>query len=129
MVRGRRNAKRLTAETRRAQAAEDAERAELEAAQRAADEVRKAARMRTDRIALDRLSALSRELHRLHREEAKLLRERDGLVARLRESGHSWNVLSARTHLSRQALMKRSSLASESIRRGVPTPGPSADKS
>lgn len=113
MVRGRRTAKREAAETRRAEAIEAAERAEIEAARRIAEINRLASRWRTDRAALDRLSALSRELDRLHREEAKLLSERDSLVARLRDSGHSWNSLSSRTRLSRQALMKRTHAPSQ----------------
>lgn len=60
-----------------------------------------------ERGALDRLSGLSRELERLHRDESALLRERDDLVELLRSRGQSWNALSARTKLSRQALMKR----------------------
>lgn len=107
MARGRRNAKREAARTREAEAAEAAERGEIDAARKAADEARAAVRLHADRSALDRLSTLSRELDRLHREETKLLRERDLLVARLRGSGHSWNALSSRTRLSRQALMKR----------------------
>ena len=107
MTRGLRNAKREAAETRHAEAIAAAEQAGIAAARRIAEKNRLASRWRTDRIALDRLSALSRELDRLHREEAKLLRERDHLVARLRDSGHSWNAISSRTRLSRQALMKR----------------------
>ncbi|MBD8023458.1 hypothetical protein [Microbacterium gallinarum] len=107
MVRGRRNAKREAAETRHAEAVQAERKAEIEAARRLAEKSRLALRWRTDRSALDRLSTLSRELDRLHREELKLLLERDLLVARLRDSGHSWNALSARTRLSRQALMKR----------------------
>jgi hypothetical protein len=57
---------------------------------------------------LDRLSNVSRELERLHRDEARLLIERDELVTLLRSHGLSWNALSSRTRLSRQALMKRS---------------------
>jgi len=59
------------------------------------------------RSGLDRLSALSRDLENLHRAEAQLLHERDELVSWLRRSGQSWVALSARTRLSRQALMKR----------------------
>jgi len=59
------------------------------------------------RSALDRLGALSRELEKLHQEEARILRERDELVLWLRDGGQSWAMLSARTKLSRQALIKR----------------------
>ncbi|MGU3358101.1 hypothetical protein ACLBWJ_12680 [Microbacterium sp. M4A5_1d] len=62
-----------------------------------------------ERAALDRLSQVSREIERLHREEQKLLRERDGLIDGLRDAGQSWNTLCSRTRLSRQALMKRAS--------------------
>jgi len=61
-------------------------------------------------LGLDGLSALSRELERLHGDETRLLRERDELVSWLRRSGQSWVALSARTKLSRQALMKRAAL-------------------
>jgi len=64
----------------------------------------------TERGALERLSQVSREIERLHREEQKLLQERDALVDGLRTTGQSWNMLSSRTRLSRQALMKRSAL-------------------
>lgn len=64
----------------------------------------------TERGALERLSRVSREIERLHREEQKLLQERDALVDGLRRAGQSWNMLSSRTRLSRQALMKRSAL-------------------
>ncbi len=61
-----------------------------------------------ERGALARLSANAGELQQLHKQEAKLLRERDELVGDLRQTGNSWASLSARTGLSRQALMKRS---------------------
>ena len=60
MVRGRRTAKREAAQTREVELAEAAARAEIESARRAAEEARAAARLRTDRSALDRLSTLSR---------------------------------------------------------------------
>lgn len=50
---------------------------------------------------------LIRDLEKLHREEAKLLHERDELVSWLRGRGQTWVALSSRTKLSRQALMKR----------------------
>lgn len=123
MARGRRSAKREAAETRQAEAVLAAREAETEAARRVEEENQVASRWRTDRTALDRLSTLSRELDRLHREEAKLLRERDLLVTRLRHSGHGWNELSSRTRLSRQALMKRSPPAPQRRRRGTPSGG------
>jgi hypothetical protein len=60
-----------------------------------------------EKRALSRLSALSAELERLHRQEVALLGERDELIRNLRLTGNSWASLSARTKLSRQALMKR----------------------
>lgn len=63
--------------------------------------------MAYDRIASHRPSALSRELDCLHRGEVKLLHEEDLLVEQIRDSGLRSNPLSARTRLSRQALMKR----------------------
>jgi hypothetical protein len=56
---------------------------------------------------LRRLGDLSKSLVRLHREEAKLLRERDALIAKLRAQDVPWSSLSMRTGLSRQALSKR----------------------
>lgn len=56
---------------------------------------------------LRRLGDLSMSLVRLHREEAKLLRERDALIAKLRAQDVQWSSLSMRTGLSRQALSKR----------------------
>lgn len=100
MARGRRSAKREAALKRQIDQRErDA--AVARAAKRLAD------RWGGARGALNRLSALSSELERLHKQEAALLRERDELVVMLRETGSSWNALSARTKLSRQALMKR----------------------
>lgn len=96
MARGRRTAKREAAETRASDARE-----------RVAREQQVLRRWGTPRGALDRLGVVSRELERLHRDEAKLLRERDELVAAMRSAGEGWNSLSARTKLSRQALMKR----------------------
>ncbi|MFE1644296.1 hypothetical protein ACFM35_01790 [Microbacterium sp. P01] len=83
----------------------EAERAASEL--RAADERRLLRRWGTLRGALERLSVVSRELERVHREEMKLLHERDELILLMRSNGESWNALSARTKLSRQALMKR----------------------
>jgi hypothetical protein len=60
-----------------------------------------------ERNALVRLDSLSRDLHELEKAEAELRNERDRLVAALRAGGHSWNSLSMRTGLSRQALSKR----------------------
>jgi len=56
---------------------------------------------------LRRLGDLSKSLVKLHREEAKLLKERDALIATLRAQDVSWSSLSMRTGLSRQALSKR----------------------
>ena len=100
MARGRRNAKREAALNGQIDQREHAA-AIAGAAKRLAD------RWGGKRDALNRLSALSSELERLHKQEAALLRDRDELVAMLRETGSSWNALSARTKLSRQALMKR----------------------
>ncbi len=61
----------------------------------------------TQHRALTRLSALTLELERMHKQETKLLRERDHLVAGLRRVGVSWAQLASRTRLSRQALLKR----------------------
>ena len=108
MARGRRNAKRELAQTRELEALERAEEERLAAEAKAAFERRLARKWGSDRAALDRLSALSRDLEKLHREESRMLRERDALVQMLRRSGQSWTALSARTKLSRQALMKRS---------------------
>lgn len=100
MARGRRNAKREAALKRQIDQRErDA--AVARATKRLAD------RWGGERDALNRLSTLSSEVERLHKQEVALLRERDELVVLLRETGNSWNALSARTKLSRQALMKR----------------------
>ena len=96
MVKGRRRAKREAAEHER-----------REAAEHAAADARLTRKWGSGAVALDRLSALSRELEKLHREQARLLRERDELIRWLRRNDHSWTMLSARTNLSRQALMKR----------------------
>ena len=107
MVKGRRQAKSVTARAREEVAHETAEHKRREAAERAAADVRLMRKWGSGVAALDRLSALSRELEKLHREQTQLLRERDELVEWLRRSEHSWTTLSARTNLSRQALMKR----------------------
>ena len=107
MARGRRKAKKEAVATRAAEAREAAETERAAANLRAANERRILRRWGNSRGALDRLITLSRELERLHREETKLLNERDDLVAVLRSDGQSWVALSARTRLSRQALMKR----------------------
>ncbi|GAA5203333.1 hypothetical protein GCM10025773_33210 [Microbacterium jejuense] len=107
MARGRRSAKRESAIARAIEAEERAA-VELAAAQqRAAVGKQLLKRWGGARGALDRLGAVSRDLEEIHREESKLLRERDDLVTLLRREGQSWNALSARTRLSRQALMKR----------------------
>ncbi|WP_127476374.1 hypothetical protein [Microbacterium sulfonylureivorans] len=107
MARGRRSAKRELAQTREIEALERAEEARLEAESKAAFERRLARKWVSERAALVRLSTLSRDLEKLHREESRMLRERDALVQMLRRSGQSWAALSSRTKLSRQALMKR----------------------
>ena len=107
MVRGRRNSKREAAQEREAEAHEQAERARRDADARSAAERRLARKWGDTRAGLDRLSTLSRDLEKLHREEAKLLHERDELVSWLRGRGQTWVALSSRTKLSRQALMKR----------------------
>lgn len=56
---------------------------------------------------LRRLSEISKALVKLHHEEAKLIRERDVLIAELRTQGVGWSSLAMRTGLSRQALSKR----------------------
>jgi hypothetical protein len=53
------------------------------------------------------LGELSDELQSLHSRETEILFERDRIVADLRAVGTSWNVISLRTGLSRQALSKR----------------------
>lgn len=107
MVKGRRQAKRETARVRDAQPREAEERDQRNEDERAAAERRLVQKWGADSSALDHLSALSREVEKLHREEARLLRERDELVRWLRHRGHSWSMISTRTKLSRQALMKR----------------------
>jgi hypothetical protein len=111
MARGRRNAKREAAHERQIEALERADRELREFDERDALDRRLARKWGTARSGLDRLSALSKELEKLHLEEARLLRERDELVSWLRRSGQSWISLSARTRLSRQALMKRANLS------------------
>lgn len=61
----------------------------------------------TQQSDLRRLTEVSNALSKLHREEAKLLRQRDALIAELRAQGVAWSALSMRTGLSRQALSKR----------------------
>lgn len=107
MAKGRRQAKRETAREREEVAREAAESERREAAERASADVRLDRKWGSGAAALGRLSALSRELEKLHRDEARLLRERDELVGWLRRNDHRWTTLSARTNLSRQALMKR----------------------
>ena len=99
MVRGRRNAKRDAAASKAA-----AQRARETARADAVD--RLASKWRSERGAHDRLSTVSSELERLHRQEAALLRERHELVRVMRVAEVSWSTLSMRTK-SRQALMKR----------------------
>lgn len=108
MARGRRNSKREAAEARQKESFERTERESQAAMEQAAQQRRLDRRWGDSRSGLDRLSALSRDLENLHRDEAKLLRERDELVSWLRGRGQSWVSLSSRTKLSRQALMKRS---------------------
>lgn len=100
MVQGRRNAKRDAAASKAA-----AQRARETARADAVD--RLASKWGSERGAHDRLSTVSSELERLHRQEAALLRERDELVRVMRVAEVSWSALSMRTKLSRQALMKR----------------------
>lgn len=107
MARGRRNAKRELAQTREIAAVERAEEERAAAEAKKAFERRLTRKWGSDRAALDRLSAVSRDLEKLHLEESRLLRERDALVQMLRRGGQNWTTLSARTQLSRQALMKR----------------------
>ena len=107
MARGRRNAKREAAHERQIEALERADRELREFDERDTLDRRLARKWGTAHSGLERLSALSKELEKLHLEEARLLRERDELVSWLRRSGQSWISLSGRTRLSRQALMKR----------------------
>ncbi|MGC5171446.1 hypothetical protein ACLQ2Q_12415 [Microbacterium sp. DT81.1] len=107
MARGRRDAKRQAAQAREQsdrQRAIEEHRADEE---RAARERQLIKRWGSAHGGLNRLGSLSKELDRLHRQEARLLAERDELVNVLRISGQSWSVLSACTKVSRQALMKR----------------------
>lgn len=82
---------------------------EREAAKRrAADALLKIkAKWGTRDDALKRLGEVSRTIDRLRLEQDAALLERDELIAQLREMGESWNSLSSRTGLSRQALSKR----------------------
>lgn len=99
MVRGRRNAKRDAAAPKAA-----AQRARETASADAVD--RLASNWGSERGAHDRLSAVSSELERLHRQEAALLRERDELVSVMRVAEVSL-VHAEHADLSRQALMER----------------------
>src|SRR4051812_42766349 len=105
MARGRRDAKRQAAQAKeesdRRRALEEHRAEEA----RAARERQLIKRWGGAHGALDRLATLSKELDRLHHQEAGLLAERDELVYVLRAHGQSWNALSTRTKLSRQALM------------------------
>lgn len=127
MARGRRNSKREAAGARQLAALEHAQYELLAADERAATDRRLTRKWRDTRAGLDRLGALSRDLEKLHHEEARLLRERDELVTWLRGRGQSWVALTSRTKLSRQALMKRTSLPgkSNSKRPGRGTEAPS----
>ncbi|KHK95852.1 hypothetical protein LK09_17640 [Microbacterium mangrovi] len=109
MVRGRQQLKRKAAEVRRAEAREQEDQAHRSAEELDALDRRLIQRWGGDAAALDRLGALSRDLEKLHREETKLLQQRDELVLWLHHRGQTWAMLSARTRLSRQALMKRMS--------------------
>lgn len=111
MVRGRRSAKKTAAEEHREVADARAATERADADKRARRAVRAIAKAGGERGALEQLSRVSREIERLHREELKLLEERDALVDGLRSAGQSWNALSSRTRLSRQALMKRAARA------------------
>ena len=111
MARGRRNAKREVAQERQIEALEQADRERRDSDERDVLDRRLARKWGSPRLGLDRLSTLSKELEKLHREEARLLRERDELVSWLRRSGQSWISLSSRTRLSRQALMKRTNVS------------------
>lgn len=107
MVRGRQQLKREAAHAREAKAREQAEQERREAEERAALDRRLRRKWGNPQSALDHLGALSRDLEKLHQQEARILRERDALVLWLRNGGQSWAMLTARTRLSRQALMKR----------------------
>jgi hypothetical protein len=90
-------------------AAAAAQEAATEAAQnRAAETVELLERRWGSRTgALDKLGEVSAALARLRREESRLRSQRDELVDALRATGESWNLLAARTGLSRQALLLR----------------------
>ena len=109
MVKRRRQAKRETAHAREVEARENEDRERRKAEEEAAAVQRLARKWGNAASGLNRVSAISRDLEKLHREEARLLQERDELVAWLRLQGESWAMLSTRTKLSRQALMKRMS--------------------
>lgn len=66
--------------------------------------------------ALNELDELSHALVRLQREEVRLRIQRDELVDALRAAGASWTLLALRTGLTRQALIKRRSVADVSGR-------------
>lgn len=97
MTRGRRKSQREAAASRQLEAHERAVREQREVEERLAADRRLARKWPTERLALDRLGVLSRDLEKLHREESRLLRERDELVFWLRRRGQSWTILSART--------------------------------
>ncbi len=107
MVRGRLQMKREAARARELAALEQAELERRVAEERAAVDRRLKRKWGNSTSALNHLSGLSRELEKLHQQEARILRERDELVQWLRDGGQSWALLSTRTKLSRQALMKR----------------------
>ena len=111
MARGRRNAKREAAQARQTEAIDRADRERQNVEDEAALNRQLTRKWRDARSGLERLSVLSRDLERLHREEARRLQERDQLVQWLRGQGQSWVTLSARTGLSRQALMKRTAMS------------------
>lgn len=116
MARGRRKSKAESARTRQIEKDELDQREQWEAEQQALLTRRLDHKWGSARSGLDRLGAVSRDLERLHREEARLLRERDDLVSWLRGRGQSWVALAARTRLSRQALMKRAAFRSSAQR-------------
>ncbi len=111
VVRGRRNARKTAAEEHLAAEKARVATGRADADKRARRAVRAIAKVGGERGALEQLSRVSLEIERLHREELKLLEERDALVDGLRSAGRSWNALSSRTRLSRQALMKRAARA------------------
>lgn len=61
--------------------------------------------------ALNELDELSQALVKLQTEELKLRTQRDELIDALRAAGASWTLLTLRTRLSRQALIKRRRIA------------------